>query len=183
MTIWLNPSLFFIKKNVTPNKLLFFNLFVLLFAMMFLELWVANVLDIHQPKKIIGFFLVATFITIPFYYIINFIFSVLLGIILVILKKDFSVLRLYTVVLSANSFIFLFNAATLYIIWINNAPQLFYTLTITLLLIVNILYIRILYFGLVNYVGVTKKISFIIAAIILFITFSTTSYGVVHYAS
>ncbi|WP_412677270.1 YIP1 family protein [Bacillus smithii] len=180
MNIWLNPNKFF-KKEITPNKLLFINLFVLLFAIIILDLSMINILNINGNRKIIVFFLISTLITIPFYYIVNFIFSVLLSIILVFFKRDLSVLKLYSIVCTSNCFNLLFNTVGLYIILINNDQHVFYTLNIVLL-IMNVLSIRILYFGLINYVKVTKKISFVLSFVIISIMFIFTGYGGIHYA-
>lgn len=182
INLWIKPKLYFNYKKNSSIRIILNNLVFFLPALFIICL---TTLEFIEESTISQSIFTAFFIILlctPLYLILNFILTIFIGFLILITKQKFYISKLFSVVLSSNSFIFLFNAIALLIIF-SFSYSITYYICMLFLIIINILGVRILYYGFRDFVKLNKLFCVSISLLSFFFTIINVIIGMINYGN
>ncbi|MEK5271931.1 hypothetical protein NSR00_14390 [Aeribacillus sp. FSL K6-8394] len=151
MNLLLQPKQYFLKQK--PAKSIVGLVILLLFvSTVFLSLFILDILsdEVYDLDKQLATFVFIFLLTVPLYFILNFLITTLTSIILFFFNKHFVFRKMYIVILVYNAFILLVNSAALFLVITLNADNYFVIIQLISFLI-STYFLRLLYYGIVSY--------------------------------
>ncbi|OPH52076.1 hypothetical protein BC351_33485 [Paenibacillus ferrarius] len=179
--LWTHPKKFF-DNEVNNRRLVWYSLPLILIANVVIAMIGLSLLEIPINSKMILFFIVIGGVVIPLYYIFNGIITALYALVATFVKSDLSMKRVYSLLINVTALPFMVSSIILLVILNNN--NIYYVINMNFIqLIINVISLRLLYYGSVLYVQVSKTFALILCVVILLSQFSLIFVGVMRYAA
>ncbi|GLF89203.1 hypothetical protein Saga11_04620 [Bacillus safensis] len=161
-------------KRVTSRSILLQNFIIILLNMFFVTCIIVQILPSSESYNFFALYAFIAFIFTPFYLIINFIISLLYLLVMIFFHPTLKISRFFVVILTYNTLIFFSNSVGINLIFMfENSIVMVIVFLITFITVVWAS--RIMFLGLVNFVGYSKKAS-LNFCIVLFL-FNLISFG------
>ncbi|WP_374020627.1 hypothetical protein ABU162_14135 [Paenibacillus thiaminolyticus] len=180
--LWFQPGSFLHHRDVNPKHLLGYNLILLFFSSLFLGLIMVRMMDIEEISKTVTFLVLATVLVIPFFYILNFIYTIIVALICLIFRVEIVLLKAYSIIISVNSFLFMFSALLICLQVTFHYPIVIFG-SLVGSWIISFMAVRVFYYGLHQYVGLNKGFCLFFCGIVAVVAVITNSIGVISYVS
>ncbi|AIM16706.1 hypothetical protein HW35_10905 [Bacillus sp. X1(2014)] len=162
MNLWLNPTHFFSqdKEVITNRSIILKNIIILIVGMFFVTCILYQMIPDVQNSNLFLTFAFITALSVPFYLIFNFFLSLVYLLVLIFFHPSLKISKFYTLILTYNTLNFLFSSigVNLLFYYENNLTRIF---IIGISLFINIWSLRILFAGLINFIGFSKKVSIV----------------------
>lgn len=161
-------------EKVTSRSILFQNLIIILLNMFFVTCIIVQILPSSENYNFFALYVFIAFVFTPFYLIINFIISLVYLIVMIFFHPTLKISHFFVVILTYNSLIFFGNSVGINLIFMfENSFVMFMVVLLTFITVVWAS--RVLFLGLLNFVGYSKKAS-LNFCIVLFL-FNLVSFG------
>lgn len=160
MQLFFYPKKYFSLKgeNIKSNAILMRNLLMTLIGMFFITTIAAQLVPGDEDYHIFSLYAFISIILVPFYFIFNFIISLLYLLVLKYFHPAIKIGKFYVMILTYNTFIFLFNSISVNVIFLYE-EFFVYVLIFVLSIVTNAWAGHILYWGLSGFAGFSKKVS------------------------
>jgi len=170
MELLLRPKQFF-NQNQSIKTIVGLVLLSLFVSTVFLTFFIIDLL-VDEPLstgKQLASIVFIFLLTIPLYFILNFLSTVLTSIYMYFFHKAFILRKMYLVILVYNAFLLLVNSAAIYCVMVLQLDH--YFLLIQIVSFFNLYLLRILYDGIIYYAEGSKKAA--LATVILYMLVTT----------
>ncbi|MBS4742278.1 hypothetical protein QNH25_12150 [Bacillus safensis] len=171
MDLLLRPKQFF-NQNQSIKTIVGLVLLSLFVSTVFLTFFIIDLL-VDEPLstgKQLASIIFIFLLTIPLYFILNFLSTVLTSIYMYFFHKAFILRKMYLVILVYNAFLLLVNSAAIYCVMVLQLDHYFLLIQIVSFLF-NLYLLRILYDGIIYYAEGSKKAA--LATVILYMLVTT----------
>ncbi|MCY7432060.1 hypothetical protein QRD88_11970 [Bacillus safensis] len=171
MELLLRPKQFF-NQNQSIKTIVGLVLLSLFMSTVFLTFFIIDLL-VDKPLstgKQLASIIFIFLLTIPLYFILNFLSTVLTSIYMYFFHKAFILRKMYLVILVYNAFLLLVNSAAIYCVMVLQLDNYFLLIQIVSFLF-NLYLLRILYDGIIYYAEGSKKAA--LATVILYMLVTT----------